>query len=274
MRLVGAFYTRILTDAQGMSLSARQIFEISCATEFYGLLLPGALLGGAIRWYKLARRDRKPAEVLMVIVFGRILDTIILALLGLGFLVIDARMAEHGGDVALLLFVVFIVVILLYALVFARRVSDVFLRLAPMRFVPKAIRIRLKEVHGAARRFENLSKARLASFLLLNLTRHALGILSVFSLAVALHMPITLVNVGSIRSVMLIVTMLPITISGLGVREASLIFLSDYYGALAADAVAWSFLILCGTLLVAAIGGVIEARDAWFPRLSSEHDGS
>lgn len=272
MRYVGAWYTKILTDAQGMSLTARQIFEINCSTQLYGLLLPGELMGGAVRWYKLSSPDRKPVEGLVVIVFGRVVDTILLIFTGLAFWAIGSPLDTRGGNLTLLVLTVLGLLALLYALIFDRRVSNLWLNVARSSLLPQAIRTKVEKAHFAARGFRDIPTRYLIRYLLLNLLRHAIGVLSLFALALAVQLPLTLVNVGAIRSVMLLVTMLPISISGIGVREASLIFLTEGYGVLPTDAVAWSILIFCGTLVVAGIGGVIEARDAWFRRRHSTRE--
>lgn len=52
--------------------------------------------------------------------------------------------------------------------------------------------------------------------------------------------------------------LLPMTIAGLGVREASLIAFCAAVGIPSDGAVAWSLTILAGTLCVALAGGVLE----------------
>src|SRR5690606_41681741 len=56
--------------------------------------------------------------------------------------------------------------------------------------------------------------------------------------------------------------LLPIAPAGLGLREAGLVGLGALVGVPAAAALAWSLTISFGTLVVAAAGGLIEARGA------------
>jgi uncharacterized protein (TIRG00374 family) len=270
LRFVSALRVRILTGPQGISLSALRIFEISCASTFYGLLLPGDLAGGVVRWYKLSRPDRKPTEVLVVMVVDRILDTVLLILIGVVFWAIDARLTVAAPRVFLTLGGTVAVLLLITAAILDRRLSRFWIRLAGSRRVPRILRRRLDVVRDSVLRIQQLPKISLAKFLALMMARHALGLLSLYLLAAALGMSLTFVQVGSIRSAMLIVTLLPVTVSGLGVREASLVFLCGHYGAVATDALAWSLLIFSGLIVVALIGGVGELRNAWSRRRRTE----
>jgi glycosyltransferase 2 family protein len=58
-----------------------------------------------------------------------------------------------------------------------------------------------------------------------------------------------------------LITMIPISISGLGVREGSLILLLKPYGIGNDDAVAFSFFIFTITVvMIGVIGGLFEGR--------------
>jgi uncharacterized membrane protein YbhN (UPF0104 family) len=55
-RIIAAVRMKLLTDKQGLSFTLLEIFEISTTATFYGLILPGTVSGGLVRWYKLARQ--------------------------------------------------------------------------------------------------------------------------------------------------------------------------------------------------------------------------
>jgi hypothetical protein len=60
--------------------------------------------------------------------------------------------------------------------------------------------------------------------------------------------------------------MIPISISGLGVREGALLFLLKPYGVWGEEALALSLIIFGITvLLIGAIGGLLEGRKLLFP---------
>jgi hypothetical protein len=86
-----------------------------------------------------------------------------------------------------------------------------------------------------------------------------------YSLALGLHIDIHLIIVGWVRSLINIATMVPISFSGLGIREGGLIVLLKPYGVSGSEAVALSFLIYLGNLFLGFIGGLLEARKFLFP---------
>lgn len=260
MRDATAVRMRRLTDRQGMTLTTRQIFGIGCITSFYGLVLPGALPGALVRWHRLARQDRKPAQVLVAMLGDRLIDMAVFVSCGLAFWAIDPQ-ARSYTVVGVCLVAVLVVVLSGVLLIFERRASGwVWTKLSNMFLVPAAVRGKMKKLASAVRQYHRLPARELGSLVWLSAARHLIGIASSYCMALALRMPVSFTNVGWVRASLLIVGVLPIAISGLGVREASSVFLLRVYGVRPADAVAWSLLLFSRTLLTAAIGAVLEAR--------------
>jgi len=71
MPYIDSHRMKMLTDVQSMTLSIRQIYKINLITRFYGILLPGQLASGAVRWYKLSQPDKQRAGALASIFFSR-----------------------------------------------------------------------------------------------------------------------------------------------------------------------------------------------------------
>ena len=88
-----------------------------------------------------------------------------------------------------------------------------------------------------------------------------LGISSVYFLAISLNIDISIINIGWVRSVINLLTTLPISFSGLGLREGGFIVLLKTYGVSGANAVTLSFLVFATTLFIGGIGGVLEAKN-------------
>jgi len=84
-----------------------------------------------------------------------------------------------------------------------------------------------------------------------------------FLLALSIGLNLSFLDLGWIRSFIVIITMLPISFSGIGVREASLIVLLQPYSVSSSDAVALSFLLLGKIILFGTIGALLEARDIY-----------
>ena len=91
--------------------------------------------------------------------------------------------------------------------------------------------------------YHNLSKSELIYIFGLSLIAQFLGIFVMFLLALSIGLNLSFLDLGWIRSFIVIITMLPISFSGIGVREASLIVLLQPYSVSSSDAVALSFLL-------------------------------
>ena len=258
---------KVLTDKQGMSLSIRHIFEISFMTSFYGLFLPGSLTAGAIRWYKLSRPDNKWMEALASILYGRLINIIILAILGVSFWAFDMP-TESNDMIGLSLLAILCGLLITYFLIF-RGKAFYFLQKSMAQvnlpLVPTVFRNKITRFLISTRQYHNLSRNSLIYIVGLTLTSHLLGILVFYLFALSLEINISFVTVGWVRSCVLFIAMLPVSFSGLGVREGTLIILLQPYGVLSTDIVALSFLLFVRILLVGGIGGLFEARNLFLP---------
>ena len=101
-----------------------------------------------------------------------------------------------------------------------------------------------------------LPARRLALLLFLSCLSQVPGILAFVILARALGLSLSIVTLGWVRSVTLIVTSLPISVAGLGVREGLLLLLLRPYGVPDHDALAFSLRTDCASSTTAIVGMV------------------
>ena len=92
-----------------------------------------------------------------------------------------------------------------------------------------------------------------------------LEILSIYLFALALDIHISYISIGWVISILALVTALPISFSGLGIREGGLIVLLGPYGVFGLEAVALSFLIFAKIVFVGSIGAIVEAKNFLYP---------
>lgn len=248
----------VMTRHQKITLSPLKIFAITLITRFYGLFLPGVLAGGAIRWYHFARADNKPAQALAVIILNRVLETSMLICLGLCFWFLDRSAAETVPAQFMVLLAV--VSVTVYLVTFNRHVHTFMLQIAEIGLVPEWIRSKAAKVLGALSSYERLPTREHLVILAVAILYHVLGLLSLWLIASALELDVSLATLGWIRSFVAILLILPISIAGLGIREASFVGLLIPYGVATQDALTLSILVFAKGLVFAFFGGVVEAR--------------
>jgi uncharacterized protein (TIRG00374 family) len=253
---------KILTDHLGMSVSILRIVEINLISNFFGLLWPGVVAGGVVRWYQLRVSARKGAEALVAIVCGRLIHTLTLATLAMVFLLLDASDAVKDA-VAPSLLGLLAVLFALHVLLFHPALSAVlsqWLQHDQARFIPQPIRARVNKLFAAARQCHSLSFGAFSRLLGVTCAEILLGVITTGLFCQALHLNVSFVTIAWIQLLLFIIILLPISISGLGVREATLLVLLAPYGVSGQNAVALSFLLLAVRLAVAATGGLLQAR--------------
>jgi len=270
-RVVAAWRMKLLTDEQDLRLSLPEIFEIGTTSTFYGLILPGTLSGGLIRWYKLARQGNA-VGALASLTWDRLADTVAVAILG----VVAWALSRPTGAHALVgpgLLGVTVALVALYLAGFSELVGNVVLRpidAAARRLRAGWLRSKLEAVGVAARSYHGLGAVFPTKVGLWSLAVQLVGSVGFYVWAQALGSPVGLAEVTWARACYTLVLLLPITFAGLGAREGVLILLLQPYGVTGADAVALSFIQLAGTLILAILGGLYEFRTFWRRRVEPE----
>ena len=264
-QLIAAYRLKLFTSVQGISLTPLHVFEINLATTFYRLFLPGGnLAGGVIRFFKLASHNKKGMEALASLAYDRIVATIALCIVGISFWYIHfpSDSAYLALSMTFLLSgLVLFNIILFYerTTTFATNITEV-LHLA---FFSSVVE-RFSEI---VKRFKSFSPGSIIFIFALSIISQLLGVLVYYLLARSMDIEISFLAMGWIRSVVVLITMIPISIAGLGLREGALIILLRSYGIRDGDALALSLLIFSITLLlVGLIGGLLEARELFHPR--------
>jgi hypothetical protein len=263
--VLSAYRLKILTNKQGMSLSINKIIEINFVTTFYGLLVPGFLASGVIRWHKIAILNRKRTEALAAIAFNRLHYTSIIVVLGIGFLALDVSYGQRNMPILIFL-AILTCLFTIYLIGFTPKTLILIEKLyqGKRKFIPVSVYNMLKHLFNSTAIYHGLSIRSWGLITGLGLVENLLGILMVYLLALALNTNIDFINIGWIRSVIIIFTTLPISFSGVGVREGGFIVLLAPYGVPGEKALALAFLVFAIVLFSAVIGGFYEAKKFLF----------
>ncbi len=254
---------RLLARVQGVGLGTREVVEINLVTLFYGLFLPGGGMAAIlIRFYRLTRDDRRYAATLAAIVCDRLLATATLCLAGLIFWLLDGpqRLPEA------------LLVLLLSSAVTALGLWPMF-HPAPARWIgPLASRLPLARtlwprLADALALFRAIPVSGQLHLAVLSIGAHVLGIAVYFLLAGGLGLSVPFVALGWMRSIAMLIAILPFSISGLGLREGAMVALLGQRGVPGDAAVGYALLVFAITILsVALVGGLLEAYRWFRPR--------
>jgi glycosyltransferase 2 family protein len=275
-RGLGAIRTKILTNAQGISLSIGRIFEIGCASALYGLALPGSFSGGIVRWYRISQPEGKRVGTLAVIAADRAVDFFVLASLGVLCWLGDPSPVRPPMVVWTLAGIaVSLSLAGLYCISDLSTPLERWLSSAggPLGWLPESVRRVLKRFASSLREYRSIAGRRLVALLAISIAFHGLVTASHYYMATALGMDLSILSLCWIRACTVFLTILPLTPSGLGVREVSLVWLLLPFGVPASRAVAFSLLQFAGLLVIVMMGAFFDTRRYLWKRMNGPNIG-
>ena len=265
-RYLGACQMQRVMGMVGIEFSIWQVIAINLAAAFYEVVLPAAQLsGGMVRLRRFSKAKYQNTEVAAAILFNRFMELLTLVALGLVFWAVSQPLGGSRMAIGTALGIILVVLLAFHLEVKHGRLSSAAARWpllqAGWRQLPQRAR-------GAAERFVRHSvrsyrRFRLAHAAMLPvaavaLVRHLLFIVSLWCFAHALGLEVPWLVFGWIRTVVVLLTMLPLSVGGFGLREGSLVVLLAPFGIAASGAVALSLVIFTTVLLFGLIGGLVE----------------
>lgn len=257
MQWAAADRLRRLCDAHGHGWSTFEILQINLATRFYGLFLPGGNFTGiAIRFYRLSGDHKHYIGTAVALFYDRVVATVTMCGLGAVFWLIEWPGDSWPSLIAIVTAMAGMVIALM--VLFTKSPGPVITALR--KSVSRLGGVKMHTVREAVRESRLLSRRQTALVYLLSAVAHLLGIMCWFLFCRALGLDIALITIAWVRSAVILATMIPASISGLGLREGALVLLLTGYGVSQENSLAISALVLFITVvLVGVAGGLIEA---------------
>jgi uncharacterized protein (TIRG00374 family) len=223
---------------------------------FIGVLTPGRL-GEFSRILYLKREGMEVIPAFISVIIDRVTDLLFLITVG-GCGAIIVLGIFYITDIAILLILMMVFIAIIFFLIIKYRkklikaVSNILL---PEKYKQKAKTIysdTVNEISGfGLKEYAIVGSMTFGSWITYYLMT--------YFLAVSIGIRINLLYIAFIVSISAIITLLPITINGIGTRDATLIFLLSLFGYSQEMALAFSFLILAITLSVIILGVI-----TWF----------
>lgn len=245
-----------------LPITSWDVFETKLVTRFYGQFMPSELMASAVKLYRLAGPTGQWGEVMAALALVRVVNMAGLLALGVVFWAID--MPQGAGRWIGLLMIGAIAALAIAHFVMVSPSVNRFVRsvMSPRLFAWLQGRVleKARRIGAATVDSYRLFGDMVWTIMALGLVRHALGIVSFAFVAQALGVHLSLMTIAWVRVVLQAVMMLPITLSGIGVREGSLVILLQEYAVPASQAVALAFLMFLIGLCANSLGGLMELR--------------
>ena len=234
---------------------------------FFNLFLPSTIGGDLMRSIDLATYTKKPKEVVATVFLDRVSGYIGLVIVALLAVALGWNLIENKG---MLLIVVIITAVLISVLLVLFN-NFLFCKINKFLHSPKAGKIReaIKNVHQEMYIFRQ-QKSLIVKNLLLSLAIQIIIPLVFYITALSLGLKLNVIYFLIFIPVIGAITMLPISIGGLGLRDYATISFFAKAGvgkdlAFAMSLLNFSFILLCGI-----IGGIIYVLTIHYRRLRQQ----
>ena len=249
--VVRAYRWKTLLDALGMSILLPRLAVLYFVGAFFSNFLPTGVGGDVVRVYELARQSDRPAEAIGTVLVDRATGLLILFLMALVSLIFSYRLVTRQIAVAIVL----LALVGWGGLVLVIK-RDWLEKWGFLRFIARMRQ--LEDVYEAvyACGLKALGRALAVSFVL-NVLLIVMNYLIALSLGVRISLWYFLLFIPIISFLLA----LPVSLSGLGVREGGYVYLFSQAGVAAPLALTMSLVIAAFNLIIGFIGGILYALE-------------
>ena len=246
------------------SVSLIQLVKYYLIGTFYNLFLPTALGGDVVRGYDFAMDSGKVSTAVTSVIVERIVG--FFALVMISYVALAFGWSLVQGSIVVPIVLLFGLGYMLFViLVFNRSFSDLVINIALSKVrwrLISQLRDFVKEIQ-----FYALHVRVIGGIFLLSIIAQVLDIVGSYLIARAIGLEISPVFFFIAIPMIWIITMFPLSINGLGVREGAFVFFFTRAGASLSAALTLSFLYFIQMVLVGLSGGIVHLVEQTSPMI-------
>lgn len=238
-----------------------ELLNLNYVSIFYSCFLPGQSSGELIKGIKLSKKEGSIQKVWIPIFIDKITNLLIIFIIGFVSVMAESNFRQNQTlIIAISGSTIFLA--LLTIILFSEHTEKIesFIKETVIK-ICNLLKINTKLISSfSIRYFENYKKHDSLMFetLFWSVLVKMPHMFAFYFLALSLNINLDLVQSAWLFSIISIVTLLPISFSGLGIREGTIILILSQLGIDNASALSLSLLIFILLILMAIIGGIIE----------------
>lgn len=251
--LMNALRWNVLLRALGVRINIAFLYQDTFIGYFYSNLLPSNIGGDFYRVYDIHKNKDVPlSKSLSAVITERFLSVISM----LVYFAITSFSLYSMLKKSIIIIAVFLFIALILFIVVLRpkffRIDRIFKRFKKLNKIEKKI----ESFNNAVNLFRN-KMPHLLTGLLFTFIAQGFYMLLYYFISLSLGLDLSFTSFIFILPVIFVLTGIPISIGGLGVRENTIIFLLARFGVSNEQAVVFSILIMFEHLFTAGLGGII-----------------
>ena len=261
---LGFLRWHMLLKATGINIPIKRLVISYSGGVFFSIFLPSTIGGDLVRTVDLAGHTKKTKEVIATVFLDRLSGYI-----GLVIVVIFAFL--FGKDLVrdkVVLFSVAVIIAILFFIMLVLFNSFIYARISRFLSAPGAGKIKemIKELHHEIHIFRNRGKMVICNILLSVLVQFIAPI-SAYFIALSLGIKTGFIYFLIFLPIIGAITLLPIAIGGLGLRESLFVFYFAKAGVVKQLSIAMSLLSFAFIVLYGALGGLIYVLTVHYRRV-------
>jgi len=269
--LLGFLRWRMLVRTVEINIPLRKLISSFSGGIFFNVFLPSTIGGDLVRTADLTAHTNKAKQVIATVFLDRLsgytglVIVILLAMLLSRDLIHDKVVFSS----------VTVIIILLISILLVLFNNSIYTSIAKFLSLPSAGRIKemIKDMHREIHVFRNYKKMIIYN-LILSCFIQVISALSVYFIGLSLGVSISIFYFLIFLPIIGAITLLPIAIGGLGLREGLYVVYFAKAGVIKQLALAMSLLSLSFTIILGAIGGVIYVLTVHHRRLQHNKPSS
>ena len=250
-----------LSQPLGIQSNFFDLLGLNYISLFYSIFLPGQGSGELIKGLRLKSKESSHQKVWIPIFIDKTTNLLIMMLIGFIAILMDANLKNNWQLIfsVLLLTLAFSAFTIILFSKHSEKIGD-FIKKIIIKTLA-LIKIESKTVNNfSINYFEEYKKNDLIMLetIVWSFFTKLPHIFAIYFLGKSLNLDINFVQSAWLYSIVCIATLLPISFSGLGVREGTLIILLSKIGIQKYTALGFSVLVFTNGLIVGLIGGILE----------------
>jgi len=254
--VISSYKWQILLSAQNMSISLPALVSFYFIGLFSNNFLPTSIGGDAVRIYIVSKQSKKAVESLTSVFMERAT--------GLSALLFIAVVSLIGGhklgierNITFVIIALFVGFSLFLIVLLSERLFERFTKIFRVLRL-NSLENKVKEIHNSVyiykKHREILSKAMALSFVF-----QIISVMVIYIISLSLGLKTSLLCFFLFVPIISVLTMLPISLNGIGIREGAFVFFFTKVGISNVQALSMSLLTYAIILLASLIGAVIYA---------------
>lgn len=262
--IISLYRWEMLLKAVHVHLSIKRIIISFCGGVFFNLFLPSTIGGDLVRSFDLASHTKKPKEIIATVLLDRLSGYAGLVIVAIFALIFGYKLIQDK----IVIFVVCAITIILIFILSLIFNNFLFAKVNRLLHSPAGNRlmIAIKDTHQEMYYFRHHKRIILSNLIYSILIQINLP-LSFYIISLALGIKADIIYFFIFIPLIGAITFLPVSIGGLGLRDATTIYFFSKIGMAKDLAFAMSIMSFFFILIIGALGGLIYVLTLHIRRL-------